>query len=88
LIENGSDLRIKWLRSDWGGEFVSNEFEEFYELHGIKRQFSATRTPQQNGVVERKNWTKQYIVRKMLNEAKISDIFWREVSTMVYILKL
>ena len=55
LVENATDLKIKCLRSDNRGEFTSNEFDEFCEDHGIKRLFSPTRTPQQNGVVERKN---------------------------------
>jgi len=55
LVENESDRKIKCLRSDRGGEFTSDEFFDFCEQHGIKRQFSTARTPQQNGVVERMN---------------------------------
>jgi transposase InsO family protein len=54
MVENETDLKIKCLRSDNGGEFTSNDFEIFCEKHGIKRQFSTARTPQQNGVAERK----------------------------------
>ena len=54
-VENETNLKIKCLRSDNGGEFTSKEFNNFCEYHGIKRQFSAPRTPQQNGVVEMKN---------------------------------
>ena len=80
-------MKIKCLRSGNGGEFTSNEFNEFCEDHGIKRQFSAVKTPQQNGVVERKNRRVQEAARTMLNEAKLSDSFWREVVyTVVYIL--
>ena len=57
MAENESGMKIKCLRSYNGGEFTSNEFNEFCEVHGIKRQFSAAKTPQQNGVVERKNIT-------------------------------
>jgi hypothetical protein len=61
--------------------------KNFCETHGIKRQYSTARTPQQNGVVERKNRHVQEIARTMLNEAKLSDSFWREaVYTIVYIL--
>jgi len=48
LVENETDLKIKCLRSDRGGEFTSNEFEEFFENHGIKRHISATRTIEWN----------------------------------------
>eukprot|EP00253_Pinus_taeda_P034332 PITA_34332 len=59
LAENESGHKIKCLRSDRGGEFTSNEFFDFCEEHGIRREFSTTRTPQQNGVVERMNRTVQ-----------------------------
>ena len=64
-------VKIKCLKSDNGGEFTSNEFNEFYEGHGIKRQFSVARTPQQNGVVERKNRIVQEAAKTMLNEPKL-----------------
>jgi transposase InsO family protein len=79
LVENESDLRIKCLRSDRGGEFTSNDFNEFCEKYGIKRQLSVARTPQQNGVVERKNRSVQETTRTMLLEAKLPDKFWKEV---------
>jgi transposase InsO family protein len=59
MDENEMDSRIKFLRSDNGGEFTSKEFMDYYSIHGIKRQFSIARTPQQIGVVERKNRTVQ-----------------------------
>lgn len=87
LVENEMDAKIKCLGSDRGGEFTSNEFEDFCTKHGIRRQLSAARTPQQNGVVERKNRTVQEMARAMLNESKIADTFWKEaVHSAVYIL--
>ena len=78
---------MKFIRSDNGGEFTSNEFNGFCEIHGIKRQFSAAKTPQQNGVVESKNRIVQEAGRTMLNEAKLLNSFWREaVYTTVYTL--
>jgi transposase InsO family protein len=60
---------------------------EFCEAHGIKRKYETIRTPQQNGVVERRNKHVQEIARTMINEAVLSDNFWREVVyTTVYIL--
>ena len=55
LVQNEKDLKIKAIRSDHGGEFQKELFENFCEEHGISHNFSAPRTPQQNGVVERKN---------------------------------
>ena len=87
MVENETHMKIKCLRSDNGGEFTSNEFDEFCENDGIKRQFSAAKTPQQNGVVERKNRTVQEAAKTMLNEAKLSDTYWKEaIYTAVYIL--
>ena len=75
--ENKPSMKIKCLRSDNGGEFTSKEFNAFCEGHGIKRQFSATKTPQQNGFVKRKNRTVQEATKTLLNEAKLSNSFWR-----------
>jgi hypothetical protein len=87
LVENEKETKIKCLRSDNGGEFTSKYFDIFYEIHGIKRQFSTARTPQQNDIAERKNRTVQEVARTMLNEEKLYDGYWREVvSTTVYIL--
>jgi len=57
MVENEINSRIKCLRYDKGGDFTSSEFEEYCEEHGIKRHLCAVITPQQNGVVERKNRT-------------------------------
>nr|GEX39429.1 hypothetical protein [Tanacetum cinerariifolium] len=56
-IENLKDLNVKIIRSDNGGEFRNKEMDEFYSRKGIKKEFSNARTPQQNGVVERRNKT-------------------------------
>ena len=48
-------MKILKVRSDNGGEFENEPFEIFCEKHGIIHEFSSPRTPQKNGVVERKN---------------------------------
>jgi transposase InsO family protein len=53
--QNEFDLRIKKIRSDNGTEFKNSQIEGFLEDEGIKHEFSSPYTPQQNGVVERKN---------------------------------
>ncbi|KAL8147637.1 hypothetical protein AgCh_005094 [Apium graveolens] len=55
------------------------------EAGGISRQFSAPRTSQQNGIVERKNRTLVEAVRTMLNKANIPTYFWAEaINTVCY----
>ena len=55
VLHNENSCCIKSIRSDHGGEFQNARFERFCEKHGISHSFSAPRTLQQNGVVERKN---------------------------------
>ena len=50
-------MKIKMLRTDRGGEFTPEEFSNFCRSHGIKRLLVAPFSPQQNGVVDRKNMT-------------------------------
>ena len=66
---------MKCLRSNNGGEFTSKEFNHYCEEHGIKRQFLASRKPQQNGVAERKNKIVLEMARTMLNDSKLDDKF-------------
>jgi transposase InsO family protein len=76
MVENEMDSRIKCLRLDNGGEFTSKEFMEYCSNHGIKKKFFVARTPQHNGVVERKNRTVQEMARTMIMDSKLTDIFW------------
>jgi transposase InsO family protein len=86
MVENEMDSRIKCLRSDNGGEFTSKEFMDYCSNHGIKRLFSIARTPQQNGVFERKNMTVQEMARTMIMDSKLTDIFWTQaVHTTIHI---
>jgi hypothetical protein len=74
------------LISNNGEYFTSKEFMDYYNKHGLKRQFSVTRTPQQNGFVERKNMTVQEMDRAMLMDSKLKDIFWiHAVNTIFHI---
>jgi hypothetical protein len=87
LTENEIDMKIKCLRSGNGGEFILREFNNYCVENGIKRHFSVTETPQQNGVVERKNRTVMEMARTMLNESRLNDMFWPQVvHTAVHIL--
>jgi transposase InsO family protein len=79
--QNEFGLRIKKIRSDNGTEFKNSQIEGFLEDEGIKHEFSSPYTPQQNGVVERKNRTLLDMARTMLHEYKTSDRFGQKQST-------
>ncbi|GJT64401.1 putative ribonuclease H-like domain-containing protein, partial [Tanacetum coccineum] len=85
-IENLKDLKVKIIRCDNGGEFRNKEMDEFCTRKGIKREFSNARTPQQNGVAERRNRTLIEAARTMLADAKLPVTFWAEaVNTACYV---
>ena len=77
-IENQPDKRIKVLRLDRGGEYESNDFEEFCSKHGLIHQTTAPYTSQQNGVVERKNRTLKDMINFMLNSSGAPHNLWGE----------
>jgi hypothetical protein len=77
---------LKAIRSDNGTEFRNASFDEFCLEHEIDQQFSASRVPQQNGVVERKNHTLVEMARMMLDEHRSPRRFWTDaISTACYI---
>ncbi|MCO5589425.1 hypothetical protein L7F22_043392 [Adiantum nelumboides] len=72
------DLPVQVLRSDNGGEYVSNAFQKCCKDAGIQQQFTTPYTPQQNGVSERKNRTLVSAARAMLPTAGLSKSYWEE----------
>ncbi|GKD54283.1 putative ribonuclease H-like domain-containing protein [Tanacetum coccineum] len=86
-IENQLDHKVKVIRSDNGTEFKNSIMNQFCEIKGIKREFSVARTPQQNGVAERKNRKLIKAARTMLVDSKLPTTFWAEaVNTSCYVL--
>lgn len=86
-IQVFKNSQIVAIRSDHGREFDQKDFYEFCANHGISHNFSAPRTPQQNGVVERKNRTLEDMARTMICENNLPKYFWAEaVNTANYIL--
>jgi hypothetical protein len=78
-------LRTKKIRSNNGAKFKNFQIEGFLEQEGIKHEFSSPYTPQQNGVVERKNRTLLDMARTMLDEYKTPNRFWAEaINTACY----
>ncbi|CAL2229802.1 unnamed protein product [Prunus armeniaca] len=87
MTELQSGFKIKSLRSDRGGEFLSGEFNRFCEESGIQRQLTVAYSPQQNGVAERKNRTVVEMAKSMLHEKGVPYEFWAEaINTAVYLL--
>ncbi|GJV88866.1 retrovirus-related pol polyprotein from transposon TNT 1-94 [Tanacetum coccineum] len=85
-IENLIDLKVKVIRCDNGTEFKNRVMNHICEMKGIKREFSVARTPQQNGVAERKSRTLIEAARTMLADSKLPTTFWaKAVNTTCYV---
>ena len=85
--EADSGKRLRVLRTDRGGEFTAVEFASYCAGEGVARQLTAPYSPQQNGVVERRNQTIVGMARSMMKAKAMPAEFWGEaVSTAVFIL--
>ncbi|KAL4563757.1 hypothetical protein LXL04_027802 [Taraxacum kok-saghyz] len=79
-VETETGKTVKALRTDRGGEYLSDGFKSFCLEHGIKRQLTTSFSPQQNGVAERKNRTVINIVVSMIAAKKMPKKFWGEAT--------
>ena len=85
--ESESGRQLKAFRTDRGGEFNSGVFTVYCNEHGIRRNTTAPFSPQQNGVVERRNQSVVEMARCLLKSMKVPGRFWGEaVTTAVYLL--
>jgi len=83
-IQVEQNCQIMRIHSDHG-----REFEEFCLSFGIKQEFSSPITPQQNGVVERKNRVIQEMARVMIHSKNLAQHLWGEaVNTACHIIKM
>ncbi|GJY43429.1 retrovirus-related pol polyprotein from transposon TNT 1-94, partial [Tanacetum coccineum] len=86
-VELDSGRKFKCLRMDNRGEYTDDDFDTFCKQEGIKRQFTTTYTPQQNGVAERMNRTLLERARAMLATASLGKSFWAEaVNSACYVI--
>ncbi|GJX58624.1 uncharacterized mitochondrial protein-like protein [Tanacetum coccineum] len=86
-IENLVDYKVKVIRCDNGTELKNREMNQFCKIKGILRQFSIAKTPQQNGVAERRNRTLIEAARTMLADSKTPTLsFMRPFGCPVTIL--
>ena len=74
-VQNEKYFCITSIRSDHGGEFENHTFENFCIENDISHNFSSPRTPQQNGVIERKNRSLQEMAKTILLESGFSKGF-------------
>jgi hypothetical protein len=75
-VENQLGKTIKLLRSDRGGEYLSQEFDDHLKSRGIVPQLTPPGTPQRNGVSERRNRTLLDMVRSMMSQSDLPLAFW------------
>ena len=87
MAEKETGMQIKTLRLDGGGEYFFNEFSDFLQKHGVRRQFTCKYTLQQNGVAERMNRTILERARSMRVHAGLPLHLWgATVDTVVYLI--
>jgi len=87
-LKNSCCSNIIPIRSDQEGEFQNEKFSTFCEKLGIFHNFSAPRTPQQNGVVVRKNKSLEELARTMISESFLPKYFWADaVNISCFVMK-
>ena len=75
IVQNKKDYSISNIRSDHGKEFENPGFDAFCGENGISHNFSTPRTPQQNGVMEKRNKTLEEMARTILCENNLPKYF-------------
>nr|GFA32271.1 retrovirus-related Pol polyprotein from transposon TNT 1-94 [Tanacetum cinerariifolium] len=78
LVQRGLQAQVGVVRTDKGMEFLNQTLHAYFAAEGILHQTSVARTPEQNGVVERRNRTLVKDTRTMLSAAKVPLFFWAE----------
>ncbi|GJS23846.1 putative ribonuclease H-like domain-containing protein [Tanacetum coccineum] len=78
VVQRGLHAQVRIVRNDKGTEFLNKTLHAYFSLEGIEHQTSTARTPEQNGVVERRNGTLVEAAQTMLSAAKVPFFFWAE----------
>ncbi|GJY21801.1 retrovirus-related pol polyprotein from transposon TNT 1-94 [Tanacetum coccineum] len=85
MIQRNLQAQVISVRTDKGTEFLNKTLHAYFKEEGIEHQTSTPRTPEQNGVVERRNRTLVEAARTMLSASKLPLSFWAEaVATACY----
>lgn len=77
-VEQETGCSIRGFRTNRGGEFTSRAFNTYWEENGIQRHLTAPYSPQQNGVVERRNRTILEMTRSILKHMRVPNNMWGE----------
>jgi transposase InsO family protein len=86
-ISNQFNAKLLAFRTDNAREYLDSAFQQFLESRGIIHQTSCVRTPQQNGIAERKNGPILAIARALMLQMNVPKIFWADaVLTASYLL--
>ena len=84
--ERQTGRKVRIIRSDRGGEYLSNALSKYLKHQGIVHELTAAYTPHQNGISERFNLTILNLVRSMLSHRGVPKCFWAEaLATAVHI---
>ncbi|GJY78411.1 putative reverse transcriptase domain-containing protein [Tanacetum coccineum] len=78
MIQRNLQAQVIIVRTDRGTEFLNKTLHAYFKEEGIENQTSTPRTPEQNGVVKRRNHTLVEAARMMLSASKLPLLFWAE----------
>nr|GEV99393.1 retrovirus-related Pol polyprotein from transposon TNT 1-94 [Tanacetum cinerariifolium] len=78
LVQRGLQAQVRIIQTYKGTEFLNQTLHAFFAVEGILHQTSVSRTPEQNGVVERRTRTLVEAARTMLSATKVPLFFWAE----------
>nr|GEY44694.1 hypothetical protein [Tanacetum cinerariifolium] len=85
LVQRGLQAQVRIVQTNKGTEFLNQNLHAYFATEGIHHQTSIARTPEQNGVVERRNRTLVDVARTMLSATKVPLFFWAEaISTTCF----
>ncbi|GJW97601.1 retrovirus-related pol polyprotein from transposon TNT 1-94 [Tanacetum coccineum] len=85
MIQRNLQAQVITVRTDRGTEFLNKTLHAYFKEEGIEHQTSTPRTPEQNGVVKRRNRTLVEAARTMLSASKLPLFFWAEaIATACY----
>ena len=84
--ETQHNAKLKWLQSDWGGEYLSTEFDQHLKLKGTIQSLIVHDTPEHNGVAERLNCTLiehvWAIVKLLRSLSNCQDPVWSKINPL------